>query len=437
MMTYLIISLGCSKNLVDSERFHAILRSYGLQAAEEESEADIYLVNTCAFLNASFAELDDTLCDILSLTKGRKRKLIVTGCVMNRGLEEFKEMFPEVNVWIGLKDFGAFEKYLLRYVLPQGTPTKQLDYSLRKALQEEQFVYLRISDGCENNCSYCMIPSIRGKLVSEPIETLVQEAKQLSKKAYELVVIAQDSCLYGTDLYGEKALPRLLKALLDNTDFPWIRVMYMHPDHFELSWLELWQQNPRLLPYFEIPVQQVSETIIKAMNRQKSYAELKELFLSIKQALPEAVFRTTFMVGYPGEKPQDRKLIREFLAETGILMGGVFGYSPEKEGTPYNPPESYNWKAVEKLERELAFHISKRKGDLLQSYVGTLQPALIEGYSEVMNAYVGRLWFQAPEIDGIVYIEHNPNIKHPLVQVEITDALADELWAVWKPLKLL
>ncbi len=432
MITYYLISLGCAKNLVDSERFHNILRSYGFKAAEDEAQADLYLVNSCAFLCESLGELDDTLCEILSISKGRKRKVIVTGCVMKRGLEEFKELFPEVNAWIGLKDFAAFEKYLLRYVLPKGTLKKTLDYQERVHLQQEQFAYLRISDGCENFCSYCMIPSIRGPLVSQPIETLVEEAKKLQKTALELVVIAQDTCMYGTDLYGEKALPKLLGALLENTSFPWIRVMYMHPDHFDTAWLELWKKHPRLLPYFEIPVQQVSETIIKAMNRKKSYTELKELFLTIKKEIPEAVFRTTFMVDYPGEKQKDRDLIRTFVEETGILQGGVFGYSPEKEGPAYNPPEDFDWQKREKLANQLDNYLQQRREEKMQSYVGTVQTALIEGFDAEMEAFLGRLWFQAPEIDGIVYIEYDPKLSTPLVPVEITDALGSEVWAVWK-----
>jgi len=434
-MKYIIESLGCAKNLVDSERFAGILQSQGFKEADDLDEADIIVVNSCAFLNASFAELDNTLSEILSETKRKKTKIVVTGCVMNRGLELFKEYFPEVNKWVPLKDFEAFSSYLTRYVLPKGTAPAKALTPKRVNLQEGQHVYLRISDGCENNCTYCMIPSIRGKLVSEPIEALVSEAKKLSKRGRELVLIAQDTCLYGTDLYGEKALPKLIAALHDIPGYDWIRLMYLHPDHFEPEWTELWKKFPKLLPYFEIPIQHVSDRIIKAMNRKKGYSELKELFEHIKKEVPNAVFRTTLMIGYPGETRQDRELITKFLSEVDILHAGVFGYSPEKEGTPYNPPEDFDWPGVEKLETELAVKISKAKEAKMQRYVGTIQPALVEGYSAEMNAFVGRLWFQAPEIDGFVYMEGKPPSNNPLVEVEITDALADELWAVFTPNK--
>jgi ribosomal protein S12 methylthiotransferase len=427
-MKYLLISLGCSKNLVDSERFAALMQSYGLKRTEYIDKADIVLVNSCAFLCSALAELDDTLCEILLETRGRKIKLIVTGCVTKRGFEEFQDLFPEVNKWVTLKDFEAFEKYLTRYVLPKGTPKKRMAAGQRVKLEGGQHVYLRIADGCENNCSYCTIPEIRGKLVSEPIEKLVAEATALQKKGRELVLIAQDSCMYGTDLYQEKALPRLIEALHEIPGFDWIRILYLHPDHFEYEWTELWNKYPKLLPYFEIPIQHVSDRIIHLMNRKKGYEELKHLFNHIKSEVPNAVFRTTLMVGYPTETKKELQMIDRFLDEVDILHAGVFGYSPEKEGPAYEPPEDYNWQRVDKLEAELAVKIGKAKEQKMQRFVGTKQQVILESYDPRMEAYVGRLWFQAPEIDGIVYVQHLAPESPILSEVEVVDALGDELW---------
>lgn len=429
-MKYYIVSLGCAKNQVDSERFIAIMESYGLKEADLPKRADLIIVNSCAFLKKAMDELDEVLSMIIGLLDLKKTKVVVTGCVTTRALEEFQVRFPKVDYWVMLKDFKAFEKYLKRDLLPKTIKQKALPESGRVRYEDGQYVYLRIADGCENNCSYCMIPSIRGKLVSEPIEKLVAEAKALADEAEELVIIAQDTCMYGVDLYGEKALPKLLDALCELDLYNWIRVMYLHPDHFELDWLKLWKKYPKLLPYFEIPIQHVSKRVIKSMNRQKSYDELMVLFQGIRLEIPEAVFRTTIMVGYPNETESDLKLLNKFLDEADILHVGVFGYSPEKESTGYDdfeaeedPRATY----VHNLELKYAQAIAAVKEAKMQHYVGTIQKALVERFDMEEDSFVARLWFQAPEIDGVVLLENEPEGDNPFVNVEVTDALADEL----------
>lgn len=426
-MKYYLESLGCAKNLVDSERFLHILKCYGFHEARYVEDADIVLINTCAFLAASLGELDDVLSEILDVIKPKKTRVVVTGCVMNRALEEFQGLFPEVNKWIPLKDFAAFEKYLLRYVLPKGVKPRSLNYAEREAFEDGQHVYLRISDGCENYCTYCMIPSIRGKLVSEPIEKLVEEAGRLRGRGRELVLIAQDSCMYGTDLYGEKALPKLVEALHEIPDFDWIRIMYMHPDHFEPEWTELWKRFPKLLPYFEIPIQHCSDRIIRLMNRKKGYQELKELFQHIRREIPNAVFRTTLMLGYPSETNEDRALLDQFLQEVDILHTGVFAYSPEKEMEQKGEDFEFDWAFVQNLADQYSMKLDTQKEQKMQALVGSRHQMLIEGYSQDMKSFYGRLWFQAPEVDGFAYVDGLKPDSPILVNVEITDALADEL----------
>ncbi|MDD5535716.1 MAG: MiaB/RimO family radical SAM methylthiotransferase [Candidatus Cloacimonetes bacterium] len=427
-MKYYIESLGCAKNLVDSERFAAILNTYGFRETAYVEDADLILVNSCAFLVASFEELDNVLSQIDEIRNRKKSKLVVSGCVMNRGLKEFQQLFPEVNKWIPLKDFAAFQKYILRYVLPKNIAAKKLDLNDRLPLQSGQHVYLRIADGCQNFCSYCMIPYIRGKLVSEPIEALVAEAKAQSYRGRELVLIAQDSCLYGTDIYGEKALPQLIAALHEIPGYDWIRIMYMHPDHFEPEWTELWKKYPKLLAYFEIPIQHSCDRIIKLMNRKKGYQELKELFCHIKKEVPKAVFRTTIMVNYPSETQQERALIDKFLKEVDILQVGVFAYSPEEFDKPYESPADFDWAKNQELETEYAIKLAKAKEAKMQSFVGTRQQMLVEGFDEELQAWYGRIWFQAPEIDGLAYVDGLPQDSPLLVEVEVVDALTDELW---------
>jgi ribosomal protein S12 methylthiotransferase len=427
-LKYIILSLGCAKNLVDSERFVAILKNYGFQEADEWKDADLILVNTCAFLHAALTELDDTLTGILQEIKDSPVKLMVTGCVMNRGLATFQKKFPRVNSWIPLKDFAAFESYLKSSVLPKGAGITRKRRLHRAPLETQQQVYLRIADGCENYCTYCLIPSIRGKLVSVPIEELVKEAKSLSRRGKELVLIAQDSCMYGTDIYGRKALPELIEALHKIKGFEWIRLMYLHPDHFELSWLPLWKKYPKLLPYFEIPIQHVSDRIIQAMNRKKGYAELKALFEAIRAEIPQAVFRTTLMLGYPGETKADRDLIDKFLSEVKIMHVGVFGYSPEQAGDEWHFPQDWDWEQTRELESELEHKLEAQKTARMERLVGSTHKGMIVDYDHEIETLLGRLWFQAPEIDGVVYLDEIPASEDPMVEIKITDALGDELW---------
>lgn len=426
-MHYYIESLGCAKNLVDSERFVALLTDYGFEETLDVDVADIVLVNTCAFLLESLGELDDVLSEIIDSVVLEETKIVVTGCVMNRALKDFQELFSEVDAWIPLKDFDAFENYLIDYL---GIEPEAKKYSgKREQLDCENYVYLRIADGCENHCSYCMIPSIRGPLKSESIEDLVAEARTLaSNGASELVLIAQDTCLYGVDIYGEKALPRLIEALHEIEDYDWIRLMYLHPDHFDPEWTELWKRFPKLLPYFEIPIQHASDRIIKLMNRQKGYDELKALFHHIRREIPESIFRTTLMLHYPSETEEDREILRRFLREVDILHVGVFAYSPEKDCDGYNPPKhAFDWQKGEELKIAWAMELAEIKEDKMQDFVGTKHAFLIDDYMPEMGAVVGRLWFQAPEIDGVAYAQFFPE-DELLAEVEVVDAITHELW---------
>lgn len=423
-MKYYVESLGCAKNTVDSERFAAILDSYHIKETHEITEADIVLVNSCAFLLKAMGELDDALCEIMDIMEGKKYKLIVTGCVTTRALKTFKEFFPEVNKWVMLKDFEGFEQYLKHYVFPKNVVRKPVP--IRHDLSDGQYVYLRIADGCDNHCSYCMIPSIRGPLRSVPIEELVKEAKAMTHAGHELCLIAQDTSMYGMDIYGEKALPRLIEELIKIEEYKWIRVLYMHPDHFEMSWLKLWKENPKLLPYFEIPIQHVSPHIIHEMNRKKNYVVLKKMFEDIKKELPNAVFRTTLMVGYPSETKEDLLLLDKFMKEVDILHTGVFSYSPEKEIVGYDD-EGYrfDWASRQTLEIKYAKKVFTLKEKKVEKLIGKTFDAIVEGYDHDHGWLYGRLWFQAPEVDGILIFEGKPKSDSTLVKVEIVHALPD------------
>lgn len=425
MKSYYIESLGCAKNLVDSEIFANVLQQNGYTQTDSAIGADIVLVNSCAFLQSAMAELDEVLAALADLkAEGKISSLIVTGCVMNRDPQHFSDVYPEVDAWIPLKDFAKLAEFL------GGQNQKQYQ---RSSLDEsDAYAYLRISDGCNNRCSYCTIPSIRGCLQSVPIEDLVSEAKALAARgAKELIIIAQDTCSYGIDLYGRKALPELLERLHSLEGFRWLRLMYLHPDNFELEWLELYHRFPKLLPYFEIPVQHFSDAILSAMNRKKGKSELLHLFDSIRNKIPEAVLRSTLITGFPGESKSDYELVKEMMHRIKFLYLGAFNYSAEP-GTPaFHMPKKIGTRTAEKRNVSLLNLQTQICAELLEHYVGQVIEVLIEQESaeeNLENIYMGRAWFQAPDIDGITEVRGTNLQCGDIVWVEIEEAIDVDLF---------
>lgn len=425
MKTYYLESLGCAKNTVDSEVFVRIIEDAGFAPSETPEGADLVLVNTCAFLRESLAEADNVLSELAELKKDNSiKQLWVTGCLMNRAAEEFQGLFPEVDAWIGLKDFeGLAARLKTRY----SGSDRRLD------IQSGCHAYLRISDGCSNHCSYCTIPSIRGEHHSVPIEALVEEARTLvndgSRTVKELVVIAQDTCSYGLDIYGRKALPELLERLYAIDGIEWIRVMYMHPDHFETAWLPLWKRLPKLLPYFEIPIQHCCDDILKAMGRKKGEAELRQLFADIRSALPNAVLRTTLISGFPGETKAHHDRLMSFIKDIRFMYMGNFVFSPE-EGTPAELMDGQVSDSVAEKRRVQLLNLQNRiSEEIMESYLETHLFALVEAEPEEEGwSVTGRTWFQAPEVDGMISIEGGKPQVGQIIQVYLDGAVGYELF---------
>lgn len=425
MTKYYIESLGCAKNLVDSEVFAAIFERAGLECTPFPEEADLILVNTCSFLEAALLELDLVLSDLAALkNEGEFDKLIVSGCVMQRGRDDFEKLFPEVDAWIGLKDFAALERWLDLEPLAQ-TPRLPIYHGFHR--------YLRVSDGCSNHCSYCAIPSIRGEARSQSIDELVQEAQTIATDGdtqyQELIVIAQDTANYGADLYGKKALPQLLEKLVELPEYRWIRVMYLHPDHFELEWLELWKKHPKLLPYFELPIQHSEDRILKAMNRKKGRQELENLFHSIKREIPHAALRTTLMSGFPSESRSEALALKRFIHTVPFDHLGVFAYSRET-GTPaFDMEAQVSARTAQRRQNTLLTNYFALREQLLENLVGKNVEVLVESPAEDEDTWIGRAWFQAPDIDGITFIEGSQLQPGQIYRADITDAIGPDLFA--------
>lgn len=405
-----MISLGCSKNRVDSEHMLHKLSENGFEITETVDDADAVIINTCAFIEDAKKEAIENILDMAELKKeGVIKKIIVTGCLSERYHNEIKEELPEVD---GIITLGA-EKDIVKAVdeiltsdktkLFEGAK-KDLPLSGGRILTTPHwYSYLKISDGCSNGCSYCAIPKIRGGFRSKPFQEIIDEAKFLADEGTkELIVIAQDTGRYGEDLYGERRLPELLSELCKIEKLCWIRVLYIYPETISDELLRVFAENEKLLNYFDIPFQHASAKILKAMRRQGSLEINMTLCEKIRKVLPDATLRTTLMTGFPGETDEDFEKLSEFVKKSKFDRLGCFTYSKE-EGT-----------LAANMDNQIADDIKKQRGENImdiqfriftqknEENIGKILETVVENYDGYTDTYIGRTWRDAPEIDGIV-----------------------------------
>jgi ribosomal protein S12 methylthiotransferase len=426
-----IVSLGCAKNLVDSEMMLGSLELGGYQVVADPAEADLILVNTCGFIQSAVNEaVDEILCLSEYKQQDTEKQLVVTGCMVQRYGKKLQEALPEVDLFVGLDD----EPQLLQLIneLPNGSgiyhrsPSRFIvNCSLPRRLSTPPFrSYLKITEGCDNRCTYCMIPSIRGDLRSRTIVDLVTEAQSLAAAGVrELTLIAQDLTAYGDDLGAKVNLVNLLRALLADTDIPWLRLLYLYPVSTDDQLLQLMAEQPRIVPYLDIPFQHASDTVLRRMVRRYSQQDLEQQISRIRSFLPDCAIRTTMLVGFPGEREDDVKLLLDCLQRWQLDHVGVFAYEDE-EGSVAEKLKN-KIEDGEKQNRfqqvmELQAGISKK---LLAKYVGREEQVLVEGLSRETDLLLeGRSRYQAPDIDGCVLINEGTASPGDIVTVRITEA---------------
>jgi ribosomal protein S12 methylthiotransferase len=427
-----MVSLGCSKNLVDSEVMLGLLEKDGYVVTQKPEDAGLLLVNTCGFIGSAVKEAID---EILELSRYKKddpdKKLVVTGCLVQRYGTELEKELPEVDLFIGTNGFHSIVDQLYGKIVPiplahslEQAPFLMDSSIPRKISTPSHRAYMKITEGCINRCSYCLIPDIRGKLRSRTIADLTTEASRLGAEGVkELTLVAQDLLAYGIDLDKQTNLIVLLKQILTETDIPWIRLLYLHPGRVNEELLLLMAANTRLVPYLDIPFQHISDHILRLMNRPNNQAQLIELMQTIRRILPQAALRTTMMVGFPGETEDDIAEMTDFLQEHHFDHLGVFAYANEEgcqaASLPGQIAEESKEKRLQKI-MELQADISFAA---LQKYVGTEEQVLVEGVSKESDLLLeGRTRYQAPEIDGCVYITRGNVEPGALVDVTITEA---------------
>ena len=434
-MKVLLISLGCDKNLVDSEVMLGLLNKAGHQLTNDETEADVVVVNTCAFISDAKEESINTIIEMGELKKTRKlKKLIVAGCLSQRYKDEIMKELPEIDVIIGATNY---DKIVEAIGTDEESIVDDINYTPRPIAERivttnASMAYFKIAEGCNKLCTYCIIPHIRGRYRSMPMDSLIASAEKLASDGIkELVLVAQETTLYGVDLYGEKKLPELLTKLSEIEGIEWIRLLYCYPEEITDELIEVMATNPKICHYVDIPIQHSENAILKRMGRRTSREDIVELVGRLRTAMPDIAIRTTLISGFPGETQELHDGLVDFVDECEFDRLGVFTYSPE-EGTPAAEYEdqvdgelAVKWRdEIMELQQEISYEKN-------QQMIGSTQKVLIEGYLVDDDVYVGRTYRDAPGVDGIVFVSAPYElISGSFVDVKITEANEYDLTGV-------
>ena len=429
------VSLGCAKNLINTEVMISKLAEAGCEIVAEDIDADVIVINTCAFIQSAKQEAIDNILDVAWLKENRSLKgIVVTGCLAERYKEQIFEELPEVDAVIGT---GAYDDVVEAVKCAYEKKRFSCFHNISEApmggdrviTTPEFFAYIKIAEGCDNCCTYCVIPSLRGKFRSRRMSDIVNEAKDLAALGVkELCVIAQDTTRYGEDIYGTYCLDSLLRELSTIDGIEWIRVLYMYPDRITDALIDEIANNPKIVKYFDIPVQHVTDRMLSAMNRRDTAASIRSTVERIRAKIPDAVLRTTFITGFPGETEEDYKAMGDFIDEMTFDRLGVFEYSREEGTKAYDMPDQIPAATKHKrckalMKRQQAVHAAKNR-----ELVGKTVKVLSEGYDKVSECFFGRSFRDAPDVDGKIYFHSSRNVKDgTFVDVKIVDVIDYDL----------
>ena len=438
-MKILFISLGCYKNLADSEEMLGLLTAGGHEITDDETQADAIVINTCCFIKDAKEESVETILEMAEYKKtGSCHALIVTGCMAQRYQKEIIEEVPEVDAVLGTTSYGDIVKALEEAVAGNHFEEfRDIDYlpdtgSKRVLTTGGHFGYLKIAEGCDKHCTYCIIPKLRGKFRSVPMERLIAQAEDMAEQGVkELILVAQETTVYGKDLYGKKSLHILLKKLCEIRGIRWIRILYCYPEEIYDELIETIRDEKKICHYLDIPIQHASDRILKRMGRRTSKQELIDIIGKLRKEIPDIVLRTTLITGFPGETEEDHEELKEFVDEMEFDRLGVFTYSPE-ENTPAaemadQVPEEVKEERRDEL-MELQQEISYDRG---QDRIGQELLVMIEGKVADESAYIGRTYGDAPKVDGYIFVQTGELLMTgDFAKVRVTGALEYDLIGV-------
>ena len=435
-MNILFVSLGCDKNLVDTEVMLGILAQKGHQMVDSEEMADVIVVNTCCFIHDAKEESIQTILEMAEYKKeGTLKALSVTGCLAQRYKQEILDEIEEVDAVLGTTSYDkiveAIEEALKGHKSLEMEDIDALPLVETKRLVTTggHFAYLKIAEGCDKHCTYCIIPKIRGNFRSVPMERLLKEAEELVEQGVkELILVAQETTLYGKDLYGKKTLHVLLKELCKISGLRWIRILYCYPEEIYDELIQVIKDEDKICKYLDLPIQHASDGVLKRMGRRTSKAQLVEIIGKLRKEIPDIALRTTLITGFPGETQEQHEELMEFIDEMEFDRLGVFTYSPEEDTPAATMPEQIEETVKEdrqadlmELQQEIAF-------DLAEDMIGREVMVMIEGKVADENAYVGRTYKDAPNVDGLIFVESEEELMSgDFAKVRVTGALEYDL----------
>lgn len=435
-MKILFISLGCDKNLADSEEMLGLLTGSGHEIVDSEEEADAIVINTCCFIHDAKEESVNTILEMAEYKKtGNCKALIVTGCMAQRYKEEITQEIPEVDAVLGTTSYGDIVKALNEAqagnVFQEFRDINELpeDSGRRVLTTGGHFGYLKIAEGCDKHCTYCIIPSLRGRFRSVPEERLLEQAEYMASQGVkELILVAQETTVYGTDLYGKKTLHILLKKLCQIKGIRWIRVLYCYPEEIYDGLVQVMKEEKKICNYLDLPIQHASDRILKRMGRRTTRKQLEDIIAKLRREIPDIVLRTSLITGFPGETQEDHEELMEFVDEMEFDRLGVFTYSPE-EGTPAETMEGQVPEEVKEERRDelmsLQQEISLEKGD---ERIGQELVVMIEGKVSGESAYIARTYADAPKVDGYIFVQTGELlVTGDFARVRVTGALEYDL----------
>lgn len=427
-MKIMFISLGCDKNLVDTESMLGILKQNNFEFTDDETQAEVIVVNTCCFINDAKEESINTILEMAQMKQdGMCKALIVAGCLAHRYQEEIIEEIPEVDAYIGTTSYDKIAEVITSVL--EGKGYNIVDDADRLVQTEPEriittggyFEYLKIAEGCDKHCTYCIIPKVRGNFRSYPMEYLVKQAESMAEKGVkELILVAQETTLYGVDLYGKKALPDLIRKLAQIEDLKWIRILYCYPEEIDDNLIEVIKNEPKVCHYLDMPIQHASDSILKRMGRRTSRQELVDIIGKLRKEIPDIALRTTLITGFPGETEEDYRQLLDFVDEMEFDRLGVFTYSPE-ENTPAAEFPNQIEEDVKISRRDGVMELQQEVSiDKSAEMVGKTLECMVEGKIEDDNVYVARSYKDAPNVDGYVFINTDANLMSgDIVKVQI------------------
>lgn len=435
-MNVLFISLGCDKNLVDSEVMLGLLDAKGYRIVDDEQEADIIVINTCCFIHDAKEESIRTILEMAEYKKeGRLKALIVTGCLAQRYQQEILKEIPEVDAVVGTTSYDRILRVIEEALAGDGR-VELADVDSLPLVDEKRllttgghYAYLKIAEGCDKHCTYCIIPKIRGNYRSVPMERLMKEAEELAEQGVkELILVAQETTLYGKDLYGERSLHRLLEGLCKIRGIRWIRLLYCYPEEIYDELIQVIKKEKKICHYLDLPIQHASDEILKRMGRKTSREQLEKIIWKLREEIPDITLRTTLITGFPGETKEQHEELMEFIDEMEFDRLGVFTYSPEEDTPAADMPDQIPEEVKEERRAELMELQQEIAFDQAEEMTGREVLVMVEGKVVDEDAYVGRTYRDAPNVDGLIFIHTEEELMSgDFARVKVAGALEYDL----------